>query len=138
MTRLMLLAGLFLAGLTMGASAQTLSYADAGALIAKSCGPSIEKYCSKDNIGSGKVMDCLKSHQADVPPQCFADFAAVVASINKRVAAQGDAYNVCNADVRAYCSGVAPGDGNILGCLVDSKAVVKGACKQVLLDAGWY
>ncbi|MBS7540810.1 cysteine rich repeat-containing protein [Ancylobacter lacus] len=138
MTRLMLLAGMILAGLTMGASAQTLSYAEAGALIAKSCGPSIEKYCSKENIGTGKIMDCLKSHQADVPPQCFADFSAVFASINKRVAAQGDAYKACNADIRAYCSGVAPGDGNILSCLVDSKAVVKGTCKQVLLDAGWY
>lgn len=120
-----------------GASAQTLSYAQAGALIAQSCGPSIEKYCSKVNIGTGQVRQCLTQHQAEVPPQCFADYDRVIASITRRVAAQQEAFKVCSRDVAEFCSGVQPGDANILNCLLESSKVVKGECKQTLIDAGW-
>lgn len=131
------LAALMTIGLGGAASAQTMSYAEAGALIAKSCGPSIEKYCSKLNIGSGQVQQCLQDNKANVPAQCFADYAAVVASITKRVAAQGEAYKVCENDIRQFCPGVKPGDAQILDCLNASTKVVRPACKQVILDAGW-
>lgn len=115
-----------------------MSYAQAGALIARSCGPSIEKHCSKVNIGSGQVLGCLQEQQASVPQQCFTDFNAVLASISRRVAAQKDAYSLCQADVAEFCQGIQPGDGNIRDCLVASKQVVRGACRQALVDAGWY
>lgn len=120
-----------------GAQAQTLSYAQAGALIAQSCGPSIEKFCSKVNIGTGQVRQCLTENQASVPPQCFADYDRVVASIARRVAAQQGAFKACSADVAEFCKGVQPGDANILDCLLEASKVVKGACKQTLIDAGW-
>jgi hypothetical protein len=131
------LAALLLAGTAGGASAQTLSYAQAGALIAKSCGPSIERFCSKENLGSGQIQQCLSQHQDQVPAQCFTDYGNVVASITKRVAAQEGAFKVCENNVRQFCSGVQPGDANILNCLLESSKVVSGSCKQVLLDAGW-
>ena len=131
------LAALLLASTAGAASAQTLSYAQAGALIAKSCGPSIEKFCAKDNLGSGQIQQCLSQHQDQVPAQCFADYSTVVASISKRVAAQQGAFKICENNVRQFCSGVQPGDGNILNCLLESSKVVGASCKQVLLDAGW-
>ena len=131
------LAALLLAGSAGAASAQTMSYAQAGALIAKSCGPSIEKFCSKDNLGSGLIQQCLSQHKDQVPPQCFADYQAVVASISKRVAAQQGAYKVCENNIRQFCPGVQPGDANILDCLLASSKVVGASCKQVMLDAGW-
>lgn len=131
------LAALLLTGMGSIASAQTMSYAQAGAMIAASCGPSIERYCSKENIGAGRVLGCLRQHQANVPPQCLADFQSVSASIDKRVAAQARAFQVCDANIREYCPGVKPGDARVLDCLDAAKKVVGGACKQVLLDAGW-
>lgn len=131
------LAALLLAGSAGAASAQTMSYAQAGALIAKSCGPSIEKFCAKENLGSGMIQQCLSQHQDQVPAQCFVDYQAVVASISKRVAAQQGAYKVCDASIREFCPGVQPGDANILNCLLASTKVVRPACKQSLLDAGW-
>ncbi len=125
-------------GLSAGASAQTMSYAEAGALIAKSCGPSIEKYCAKENIGSRTIMDCLNSHKANVPQQCFTDFAAVQASIAKRVAAQSEIFKTCAATAAEFCPGVQLGDGQLRDCLVQAKKVVKGACLQSLRDSGWY
>lgn len=125
-------------GMGGAASAQTMSYSDAGALIAKSCGPSIEKYCAKDNLGGGKIVDCLKANQANVPQQCFTDYAAVIASISKRVAAQTEVFKTCAATAAEFCPGIQPGDGNLRDCLVQAKKVVKGACLQSLLDSGWY
>ncbi|WP_371345845.1 cysteine rich repeat-containing protein [Ancylobacter sp. IITR112] len=132
------LAALLLAGMAGSASAQTMSYAEAGALIAKSCGPSIEKFCAKDNLGTGEVRNCLMAHQDQVPQQCFDDYAAARASISKRIAAQSDAWNVCNANIRQACAGVQPGDANILNCLIDASKVIRPACKSILVDAGWW
>ncbi|MFT0862646.1 cysteine rich repeat-containing protein [Ancylobacter sp. G4_0304] len=131
------LVALLTLGASGAASAQTMSYAEAGALIAKSCGPSIEKYCSKLNIGTGQVQQCLQDNKANVPAQCFTDYTAVVTSIQKRVAAQHGAYKICEADIRQFCKGVKPGDANILDCLLTSVKVVDAACKQVIADAGW-
>ncbi|GLK72477.1 hypothetical protein KHC23_14145 [Ancylobacter dichloromethanicus] len=132
------LAALLLAGMAGSASAQTMSYAEAGALIAKTCGPSIEKFCGKDNLGTGAIRDCLMAHQDQVPQQCFDEYAAARASITKRIAAQGDAYKTCNASIREACAGVQPGDANILTCLQTASKIVRPACKQVLIDAGWW
>jgi hypothetical protein len=138
MTRIAIaLATLAFAGWAGGAEAQTMSYRQAGALIAQSCGPSIEKYCSKVNIGSGQVMQCLDGRQAEVPAQCLADYQRVVASIERRAAAQAGAFRACSADVAEFCSGVQPGDANILDCLLASSKVVRGTCKQTIIDAGW-
>ncbi|QIB32396.1 hypothetical protein [Ancylobacter pratisalsi] len=131
------LGALLLAGMAGPASAQTMSYGQAGALIAKSCGPSIERFCSKDNIGTGTVQQCLQANQDKVPKQCFDDFAAVQASIAKRVAAQQGAWKACAASAQQFCSGVQPGDANLLDCLLASSKVVRPACQQTLVDAGW-
>lgn len=131
----MVLAGMF--GTVGTASAQTMSYAEAGALIARDCGPSIEKFCSTVNIGTGQVLQCLQKHQDQVPQKCLQDFAMAQASLAKRNAAQDSAFQVCAANAREYCPGVKAGDARILDCLNASTKVVGAACKQVLLDAGW-
>lgn len=131
------LGALVLAATSGAASAQTMSYAQAGALIAKSCGPSIERFCGQVNIGSGQTRQCLMQHQDQVPRQCFDDLTAAEASIAKRVAAQGEVGKACSASAQQFCAGVKPGDANLLDCLLDSVKVVRPACKQTLLDAGW-
>ena len=132
-----LLALLVLAGSATGASAQTMSYAQAGALIANSCGADIEKHCAQVNVGSGQLYACLSAKPGQVSAQCAADYGKVEASIAKRAAAQIDAFTICKNDAREYCKGVVPGDANLLDCLVTASKVVSRACTQVLTDAGW-
>ena len=132
-----LAAGVLLSAFAGHASAQTMSYAQAGALIARSCGPSIERYCRNDNIGSGQILNCLQA-QSSVPQQCFADYNRVVASIGARAAAQSNVYGACQRDAAEYCGGIQPGDGNLRDCLVTSKNVVSAQCRQTLINAGWY
>lgn len=120
------------------ASAQTMSFADAGALIAKNCGPSIERFCSKDNVGTGQIQACLMQHQDQVPQACFDSLQSAGVSLDKRMAAQEAAGKACNADARQYCQGVKPGDANLLDCLQTAAKVVNATCKQTLTDAGWW
>ena len=131
------LAALALAVSAGGASAQTMSFAEAGALIAKSCGPSIERFCAREDVGTGQVSSCLNQHQKDVPAQCFTDLQAAEAGTDKRLAAQKSTFQLCEADAREFCKGVKPGDANLLDCLLTASKVVKGSCKQALVDAGW-
>jgi hypothetical protein len=131
------LAALLLLGTAATTSAQTVSFAEAGAVIARSCGPSIERFCSKVNIGNGQVRQCLQQHQNQVPSACTMDYDRVTASIAKRLQAQQGAFKVCNASIREYCPGVKFGDANVLDCLLTARKVVGASCKQALLDAGW-
>jgi hypothetical protein len=120
-----------------GAMAQTMSYSDAGALIASSCGKDIEKYCPKVNLGGGGIKDCMLAQQTKINPQCLADFQKVVASIDVRVAAQAAVPTVCKNDAARYCEGTAPGNAHFLSCLNTATKVVSKKCKQALADAGW-
>ena len=131
------LAALALAVSAGGASAQTMSFADAGALIAKQCGASIERFCARDDVGTGKVSSCLQQHQKDVPQQCFAALQQAEAGTTARLAAQQATFGLCQDDARQFCKGVKPGDAHLLDCLLASYKVVKGACRQGLTDAGW-
>jgi hypothetical protein len=120
-----------------GALAQTMSYSDAGALIAKSCGKDIERFCPKVNMGGGALKDCLMQVEAKLNPQCVTDYKAALVSLTKRANAQAAVLQVCKADARQYCRGVSPGNAHYLSCLNTATRVVSADCKQALADAGW-
>lgn len=124
------------AGLS-GASAQTMSYADAGALLAANCGKDIVKYCPKVNLGGGQLKDCLVQYEPKLNPQCIIDYKMAIASLAKRNAAQLAAPKACRNAAANYCQGTAPGDANYLDCLLAASKVVGAACNQALTDAGW-
>ena len=125
-------------GIPVGtASAQTMSYAGAGALIARTCGPSINKFCANVNIGTGEVMSCLRRHQNQVPPSCFSDFELAQREIAQRLAAQRNVFRACEASTRQFCPGVKPGDAYIIDCLNKAQRVLRPACRQTIRDAGW-
>lgn len=133
---IVLAAGLWALAAT-GAHAQTISYAQAGALLAQSCGPDILKFCPNVNLGGGKLHACLETHDAQVSPQCKTDYVVVRASIAKRVGAQQAIFKLCNADVARLCPGMVEGDGNLLSCLLEATKVVSPNCNQAITDAGF-
>lgn len=129
------------AGLMMSvagpAAAQTISYSEAGALLAKSCGKDIEKYCSKVNLGGGGLKDCLSQRESQINPQCVSDYKAVVASLDARLAAQAAVAKACRGDATQFCQGTAPGNAHYLGCLNAAKKVVSKRCTTAITNAGW-
>ncbi|WP_394043233.1 hypothetical protein [Roseixanthobacter liquoris] len=138
MTRIrVMLAAALLAGSVVSASAQTISYADAAGLLAQSCGKDIETLCKGVNLGNGLIRQCLDAKADKVSAQCKSDYAKVMVSIEKRVAAQQSILKVCNADAARLCQGMVMGDGNLLSCLLEATKVVSPACNQTITDAGF-
>ncbi len=133
----LLLAAAALAGSAVAADAQTISYAQAGAMLGKSCGPDITKLCPTVNLGNGALVACMDSKIKQVSAKCQADYAAATASIAKRDAAQDAIAQICNADAARLCPGMIPQDGNLLSCLLQATKVVSGACNQAITDAGY-
>ncbi|TCR65481.1 cysteine rich repeat protein [Bosea sp. BK604] len=121
----------------LAASAQTLTFAEAYDRLAKSCGPDIEKLCSKVSLGGGAVKACLDRNQARLSATCKSTSAEVFQSLAKRASAQATAVKVCERDIGQYCNGVQPHDGYRLQCLLTATKVVSSGCKQVIVDAGW-
>ncbi|TCT06549.1 hypothetical protein [Aquabacter spiritensis] len=134
--RILLAAGL-LAASAVAAEAQTMSYGQAGALLAKSCGPDINKLCPTVNLGNGALKACMDSKISQVSQKCQADYAMAIASIAKRDAAQDAIAHICNADAARLCPGMIPQDGNLLSCLLQATKVVSASCNQAITDAGY-
>lgn len=134
--RIALVAALLAACPTL-ASAQTMSYAQAGALLAKSCGPDITKLCPTANLGDGAVKACMDAKISQVSAKCQADYATAVNSIAKRDAAQDAVEQVCSADTARLCPGMVAQDGNLLSCLLQATRVVSASCNQAITDAGY-
>jgi len=132
--------GLILFWLVVGAGhagAQTIGYAEAIDLLAANCGKDIATYCGKENLGGGRVQQCLVQNQARISGRCKAASVEVVALLRKREAARQAVLKVCERDIGRLCSGVVAGDGNLLGCFLKVEARANVQCRQAVTDAGY-
>ncbi|MFG1393304.1 cysteine rich repeat-containing protein [Xanthobacter agilis] len=134
-------AGLVLAALlalpAASAHAQTVSYAEAAGLLAQHCGEDIMRHCRGVNLGDGAINQCLAAHQAELSPACAANHESIRQMTEARAAAQRAVYKVCDRDRAEFCSGVVPGDGNLVSCLLEASKVVSQACTAALTNAGY-
>ena len=119
------------------ASAQTMSYADAVDQLAAACRADLAKYCSKVELGNGRLRACLDAHQNVVSPRCQQTRVAVYASIARRAAAQRDIGRICDPDIERLC-GTSHADAHLVECLVSvSPAAMSPRCSQTFTDTGW-
>ena len=119
------------------ADAQTIGYAQAIDLLAANCGKDIATYCGKENLGGGRVQQCLVQNQARISGRCKAATVEVVALLQKREAARQAVLKVCERDIGRLCAGVVAGDGNLLGCFLKVEARANVQCRQAVTDAGY-
>jgi OmpA-OmpF porin, OOP family len=133
---LALAAALLLSG-TGPSSAATIGYAEALGHLAVSCGKDIGKFCSKANLGSGQVAECLERHQRSVSPACKATSIEVATLLKERAAARASVAQICELDRLKFCGSIQPGDARILGCMYKVRPHLRPACQQALVDAGY-
>ena len=118
-------------------NAQTIGYAEALGQLATSCGKDIDTFCKKENLGGGKVADCLNQKWANVAPRCKASLNVVRDLLNKRSAARISVMKLCEQDRLQLCGQVESGDGNLLACLEQARNNIRPACRQAIADAGY-
>jgi hypothetical protein len=51
----------------------------------RDCRPDYQKFCSTVERGDGRVVECLKQHQAELSPACATDMKAMVDNAKDRV-----------------------------------------------------
>ena len=127
----------FVTALTQVVHAQTIGYAEALDSLAGRCHQDISKFCSKVNLGNGKVADCLEQNWSKVSKACKTANSTVATLIKKRTAARKSVLKVCELDRLRLCSGVQPGDANLMECFYKTRSNVSQACRQAIEDAGY-
>ncbi len=122
---------------TIPAYAQTIGYSEALGALGRSCGKDLDKFCSKVNLGGGRLADCLEKHWASVSPSCKSATTIVRDLIVKRREARRAVPRVCERDRLQLCGSVQEGDANLLECFEKAKQSISPACRKVVLDAGY-
>ena len=119
------------------ASAETMSFEDATAILGKSCGEDIESNCRGVNLDASRLKDCLYRNQDTVSAQCKADYIRAFDAIQKRIAARAAVAKMCEREVSKLCGGVPKQDGKALGCILTATRGVSARCSQAISDAGY-
>jgi hypothetical protein len=119
------------------ATAQTVSFESAAALLGASCGADIEANCRGVNLDPNRLRDCLLRNQDSVSPLCRTDSVRAFDAIQKRVAARAAVPKLCDRDALKLCGGAPKVDGKALECLSAAPRGISARCTQGLGNAGY-
>jgi len=87
------------------------------------CKEDAERLCKGVEPGQGRIVQCLKQHEADLSPACKQKRD----SFRERA---GEIRAACEEDTRKFCAGVEPGGGRIARCLQQHRADLSEACRN--------
>lgn len=91
------------------------------------CKADVEKFCKGVEPGEGRIIKCLKEHQAELSPTCQAKATEKKEEMKEKMATvKAD----CKDDVAKFCKGVKEGEGRIMNCLKDKAADLSPKCKE--------
>ena len=103
-------------GLAAGANAQ-----DKGGKGEGPCAQDAKKFCGDVQPGGGRIVKCMKDHEADLSPACQSQMKAAKERIEQ-------VREECKGDAEKFCKDVKPGGGRILKCLKSHQAELSPAC----------
>ena len=120
------------------AMAETMSFENATAILAESCGKDIDANCLGVNLDAPRLKECLYRNQDSVSPQCRADYVKAFEAIQKRVAAHGAVGKLCEREKQKVCADTQGKPGETIACLLKAppRALSVG-CGQALTQAGY-
>lgn len=118
------------------ARAETMSFADASAILARSCGKDIETNCRGVSLDANRLKECLSRNADALSPQCASDYLKSLDAIGKRVAARLTVANACTREIVKLCGGSTKETSKSVPCLVTAAGVSKN-CTRAMEDAGY-
>src|SRR5437667_7103145 len=119
------------------ASAQTMNFEDAAALLGASCGKDIDANCRGVNLDSARLKDCLARNRDSVTPKCQDDYARAFDAIQQRVKARAAVSKTCERDALKLCVGAQKDDAKVIPCLLTAPRGVSARCNQAISAAGY-
>ena len=118
------------------AAAETTSFADSAALLARSCAAEITANCRGVNFNSDRLKECLSRNQDVLSPQCKTNYFQVFDAFQKRIAARTAVANACSREIVKLCAGSTKETSKSVPCLMTAKGVSRN-CTQAMVDAGY-
>ena len=117
-------------------SAEKMTFGDAAALVAQSCGADIEANCRGVNFDANRLRECLSRNTDVISPQCRTDYLRAFDAIQKRIGARVGVANACAREIVKLCNGSTKETSKSIGCLTTAKGVSRN-CIQAMDDAGY-
>jgi len=138
MNPIRLILSIILAAAWSSASAETMRFEEAAAMLGTSCAKDIDSNCRGVNPDPTRLKDCLNRNQDVLSPQCRNAYGPAFDAIQKRVAARSAVAKLCARDVAKFCAGVQKGDsGKALECLLAGPRGVSINCNKAIAEAGY-
>jgi hypothetical protein len=117
-------------------AAEKMTFADAAALVAQSCGADIDANCRGVNFDANRLRECLSRNTDVISAQCRTDYLRAFDAIQKRILARVGVANACAREIVKLCNGSTKETSKSIGCLTTAKGVSRN-CTQALDDAGY-
>jgi len=86
------------------------------------CKEDAERLCKGVEPGEGRILQCLKQHEAELSAACKQKRDSFRERMQEIRAA-------CEEDAKRFCAGVQPGGGRIARCLQQHQADLSEACR---------
>jgi hypothetical protein len=120
------------------ALAETMSFENAVAILADSCGKDIDANCHGLSLDATRLKECLSRNQDSVSQQCRADSVKAFDAIQKRVAARNAVGKLCEREKQKVCAETQGKPGETITCLLKAPTrSVSVGCSQALTQAGY-
>jgi hypothetical protein len=117
-------------------AAQNMTYGDAAALLAKSCGAEIQANCRGVNLDATRLRECLSRNTDALSPECKQNYLGAFDAIQKRINARVTVANLCTREIVKLCNGSTKETSKSVPCLTTAKGVSRN-CTQAMDDAGY-
>ncbi|MES5482277.1 hypothetical protein QMZ05_05920 [Bradyrhizobium sp. INPA03-11B] len=118
------------------AVAETISFGDSAAALAKACGADITANCRGVNLDSNRLKECLSRNRDVISPTCKESYFSTLDAIQKRIAARVTVANACTREIVKVCGGSTKETSKSVPCLVSAKGLSRN-CAQAINDAGY-
>ncbi len=103
-------------------------------IVADGCKAEIETYCKDVTPGEGRVLACLFAREDKLSMRCQYALYDAAAQLEQAVVALTYLANECRDDLKAFCSGVKPGEGRLIDCIEKNKEKISDRCRHAIKD----
>ena len=109
---------------------------DYAGVLKADCATELTNLCGDVAGGEGRQLSCLYSRENKLSERCASSVMMSLERLGVALGALASVVRVCQADALRLCHGKIAGDGNLDGCLTNSRSLVSTQC-NVTLDAAF-
>ncbi|MEH2532106.1 hypothetical protein V1277_001512 [Bradyrhizobium sp. AZCC 1588] len=120
------------------ATAQTMKFEEAAAMLAASCGKDIDDNCRGVNLDATRLKECLGRNQDVVSAKCKTDYPQALGAIQQRIIARTSLVRLCNWELNRFCGEVRHDPVKGLQCLLESTKKATPNCNKAISAAGYH